>query len=221
LKYFNLFQRKVKAYRKTIKKIYKQKTAHSRVVFLLKIALPSFVAIFLSIIILAPEINEIKGIKFDVPKLESTDKISFTMDNSSFYGQGEDGMMFSLKIENFKENRVDDLVHFKKINGKVFFKNADWVDLTTDNGTYLKKDKNMILTGNLYLVDNDNNEVFTDEAIVDLNKNQISGNKPIKAITNFGVILGDGFDFKQGITYTFNGKIKANIDTDKLETKNN
>ena len=65
---------------------------------MLKIALPSIVAIFLGIIILAPELNEIKSIKIDVPKLESADKISFTMDNSSFYGQGNNGMMFSLKI---------------------------------------------------------------------------------------------------------------------------
>lgn len=219
MKYLNLFQRKVKAYSKTIKKIYKQKTAHSRVVFLLKIALPSIVAIFLGIIILAPELNEIKSIKIDVPKLESADKISFTMDNSSFYGQGNNGMMFSLKIGNFKENRVDNLMYFSKINAKVFFKNADWIDLTCDNGTFVKKDNEMMFNDNIYLVDNENNEVFTDEAVIHLNTNEITGNKPIRANTYFGKIFGEGFNFKQNDTYTFLGKIKVFVNTDKLDNQ--
>lgn len=185
-------------------------------VFLLKIALPSIVAIFLGIIILAPKLNEIKKIKIDIPKLESSDKISFTMDNSSFYGQGDDGMMFSLNIENFQENRVDDLMYFSNINAKLFFKDASWIDLTTDNGTYLKNDNNMTLSGNLYLVDNQNNEVFTDEAIVKLNTSEIEGHKPIKANTYFGTIVGDGFNFKKDDSYIFTGKIKAIIDSDKL-----
>ena len=126
MKYINLFQRKLKAYRKTIKKIYKQKTAHSRLVFLLKIALPSIVAVFLGIIILTPQLNEIKKIKIDIPKLESSDKISFTMDNSSFYGQGDNGMMYSVNIKNFQENRVDDLMYFSNIDAKLFFKDASY-----------------------------------------------------------------------------------------------
>ncbi|MBD5405462.1 LPS export ABC transporter periplasmic protein LptC [bacterium] len=219
MKYINLFQRKLKAYRKTIKKIYKQKTAHSRLVFLLKIALPSIVAVFLGIIILTPQLNEIKKIKIDIPKLESSDKISFTMDNSSFYGQGDNGMMYSVNIKNFQENRVDDLMYFSNIDAKLFFKDASWINLTTDKGTYTKKDGNMLLSGNIYLVDNDNNEVFTDEAIIKLNSSEVEGSKPIKANTYFGVINGEGFNFKKDDKYIFNGKIKANIDTNKLGDK--
>ncbi|MGN0929928.1 MAG: LPS export ABC transporter periplasmic protein LptC [Alphaproteobacteria bacterium] len=185
-------------------------------VFLLKIALPSIVAIFLGIIILAPQLNEIKKIKIDIPKLESSDKISFTMDNSSFYGQGDDGMMYSLNIDRFEENKVDDLMYFSNIKAKIFFKDANWIDLTTDKGTYLKKDENMILSGNLYLVDNQNNEVFTDEAIIKLKTSEVEGNKPIKSNTYFGTIVGEGFNFKKDDTYIFTGKINAVIDSDKL-----
>ena len=216
LKYLNLFHRKVKAYHKTIKKIYKQKTTHSRVVFLLKIALPSIVALFLSIIILAPELNEIKNIKIDIPTLESSDKISFTMDKGAFYGQGSDGMTFSLNVDKFQENRVDNLILLSKITGKLFLKNSNWIDLKSDNGTYIKKDNNLILDGNIYLIDNQNNEVFTDSAVVNLDNNSVKGDKPIMANTNFGTIVGEGFDFKQYEKYNFLGKVNAVIDMDKL-----
>lgn len=216
MKYFSLFHRKIKAYHKTIKKIYKQKTTHSRVVFLLKIALPSIVALFLSFIILAPKLNEVKNISFDVPKLESNDKISFTMDKSSFYGQGDDGMTFSINVDNFQENRVDNIILLSIISGKLFFKDASWIDLKADKGTFVKTDNSLILNGNIYLLDDQNNELFTDEAIVNLDDNSVSGNLPIKAITYFGSIMGQGFHFKQYDTYTFSGKVHAIIDTEKL-----
>lgn len=185
-------------------------------VFLLKIALPSFVAIFLGVIILTPQLNEIKKIKIDVPKLESADKISFTMDNGSFYGQGDDGMTFSIKVKNFKENRVDNLIYFSDIMAKLFLKDANWFDLSADKGTYFKKENNILLDGNIYLVDNRDNEMFTDEAIVKLNTSEIEGSKPIRAKTYFGTISGEGFNFKKDDAYIFNGKIQAFIDTNKL-----
>lgn len=185
-------------------------------VFLLKIALPSIVAIFLGIIILTPQLNEFKKIKIDVPKLESADKISFTMDNSSFYGQGDDDMTFSINVKNFKENRVDNLMYFSDITAKLFLKDASWFDLSSNKGTYFKKENNILLNGNIYLVDNHNNEMFTDEAMVKLNSSEIEGNKSIKANTYFGTISGDGFNFKKNEKYIFTGKINASIDTDKL-----
>ena len=64
MKFFSLFHRKLKIYGKAYKIIYKKMPGHSRIVLLLKVALPSFVALFLGIIVLLPsiddEINKIK-----------------------------------------------------------------------------------------------------------------------------------------------------------------
>ena len=98
-------------------------TYHSRVVFLLKIALPSFIAVFLGMIFLIPKIDdEIKNIRIDIPTIDTTDKISFTMDKGSFYGQGDDETIFSLNVENFKEDRENMIMLLKKINAKIFLK---------------------------------------------------------------------------------------------------
>ena len=131
----------MKIYGRAIKSVYRRMTSHSRVVFLLKLALPSIIALFLGLIIVVPQfIDEVKKFKIDMPTIDTTSNVSFTMDNGTFYGQGEKDSLFSLKVENFKEKRDDMSMLFKKINGKIFLSDGSWIDISTDNGNYKKTD---------------------------------------------------------------------------------
>lgn len=217
MNFFNLVLHKFKVYTKIIKKTYKQKTTHSRVVFLLKIALPSMVAVFLGVLFLAPKLKEINTINFDIPKLESTDKISFTMEKGTFYGQGDNDMIFSINLDNFQENRVDNLMIFLDVEAKIFLKDATWFELLAKKADYTKADDKMILVGNVNMIDNEDNKILTEEVMVDLNSMEIIGNKPVTATTHFGKIEGEGFHFKRNDSYIFTGKIKAFINPDKLK----
>ena len=210
--------KKIKTYKRAVRVLYKNMTTHSRVVFLLKIALPSFIALFLGMIIIVPNIDDkIKNIKISMPSLESTDKISFNMDRADFYGQGDDNTLFSVNVENNKENKENQEMYFSKIKSKIFLKDGSWIDLSTDDGNY-KKTKNMFsMRGNIYLFDSDNNQVYTDEADVNLKDMTVSGDKKIHAITPFGEIESDGFYFKKNEVYHFLGKVKGNIDTSKIQ----
>ena len=210
--------KKVRIYKRAFSSVYKKMTFHSRIVFLLKIALPSITALFLGVVVLIPQIDEkIKNIKIDIPSIDTTDKISFTMDNGNFYGQGEDGAVFSLNLENFKEDRENMVMLFSKITAKIFLKDGSWINVSTDKGNYIKKDNLFFMNGNIVITDSDDNKVYTDEAIVNIDDMSVSGDKPIRAFTNFGQINGQGFNFKQNEKYSFFGKVSGNIDTAKIE----
>ena len=191
---------------------------HSRIVLLLKVALPSFVALFLGIIVLLPSIDdEINKIKIDIPTIDTTDKISFTMDKGNFYGQGKDNAIFSLNVENFKEDRDKLTMLFQKINGKIFLKDASWIEISTDKGNYKKQNNKFFMNGNIVINDSDNNNLYTDEAIIDLDDLSVAGQKNIRALTSFGNVESQGFYFKKNDKYLFTGKVKGFIDTSKIE----
>ena len=191
---------------------------HSRVVFLLKIALPSVAALFLGAIFIVPRVmDEVKQIKIGMPSLDTTSDVSFYMDDGRFYGQGDDGSVFSVNTENFKENRADSSMLFNKINGKIFFKNGNWIELITDKGNYKKQSDLFFMDGNIVITDSDDNRMLTDEAVVNVKNMSVFGRKPVKAITSFGVIDGEGFDFKRDEKYVFTGKISGKIDTAKFQ----
>lgn len=193
-------------------------TLHSRVVFLLKIALPSLIALFLGMVVLVPVIDDkIKTIKISMPSLESTDKISFNMDNGDFYGQGDDGSLFSVNISNFKEDKEKEVMTFTKIKGKVFLKDGGWIDISTDDGNYKRTKDLFSMRGNIFLFDDEDNRLYTDKADVDLKNMTISGDEKIRAVTSFGEIESEGFLFKKNDVYQFLGKVKGNIDTSKIE----
>ncbi len=193
-------------------------TSHSRIVFLLKIALPSFIALFIGMTILVPVIDDkIKTIKISMPSLESTDKISFDVDNAAFYGQGEDDTLFSVSISNFKEDKENQTMSFKKVKGKIFLKDSSWIDISTDDGNYEKSNNMFSMRGNIYLFDSDDNKVYTGKADINLKDMSVSGDENIKAFTNFGEIESDGFYFKKNETYHFLGKVKGRIDISKIE----
>ncbi|MBR1544512.1 MAG: hypothetical protein IJ638_01025, partial [Alphaproteobacteria bacterium] len=135
--------RKIKSYKRAVRVLYKNMTLHSRIVFLLKIALPSCIALFLGLIIVIPNIDDhIKSIKISMPSLESTDNISFNMDKGDFYGQGDNDTLFSVNVKNFKEDKEKEVMFFSKIKSKIFFKNGSWIDISTDDGNY-KKSKDL------------------------------------------------------------------------------
>ena len=210
--------KKIKAYKRAVRVLYRNMTLHSRVVFLLKIALPSFIALFLGMVVLVPVIDDkIKTIKIAMPSLESTDKISFDMDNGDFYGQGDNDTLFSVNVSNFKENKDDQVMLFKQIKGKIFLKDGSWIDISTDDGNYKKTNNIFSMQGNIYLFDSDDNKIYTDKANVNLKDMSVSGDEKIRAITNFGEIESDGFYFKKNETYHFLGKVKGKIDTSKIE----
>ena len=193
-------------------------TLHSRVVFLLKIALPSFIALFVGMIVLSPVIDDkIKNIKISMPKLETTDKISFKMDNADFYGQGENETLFSVNIQNFNEDKENQTMHFSKIKSKIFLKDGSWIDISTDDGEYKKSNNIFSMYGDILLSDSDNNKVYTNKADVHLKDMTVSGDEKIRAITNFGEVESEGFYFKKNDTYRFLGKVKGYIDTSKIE----
>ena len=210
--------KKIRGYRRAIRFLYRKMTLHSRVVFLLKIALPSITALFIGMVILVPVIDDkIKTIKISMPSLESTDKVSFDVDNASFYGQGENDTLFSVTVSNFKEDKQEQAVFFKQIKGKIFLKDGGWVDISTNDGDY-KKSKNLFsMRGNISLLDSDKNEVYTEKADVNLKDMSVSGDEKITAITNFGNIESEGFYFKKNDVYRFLGKVKGVIDTSKIE----
>jgi hypothetical protein len=217
IKHLRSAKEKTVAYARALRIAYREKTPYSRIVFILKVALPSAVALCVGILLLAPEFDEIRKIKIDIPKLESADKISFTMDNGTFYGQGNDGMVFSLSVENFEENRVDNVMTFTKIEGKVYLKDASWLDIKTGEGNYMRLDKLVKLTGNVRLTDDQNNRVDTEAAVIDLENSEVRGDTPIRADTQFGKIRGEGFAFKRNEKYIFTGKVHAIIDSSKLK----
>ncbi len=210
--------KKTKIYKRAFRILYKNMTLHSRVVFLLKIALPSFIALFVGMIVLSPVIDDkIKNIKISMPKLETTDKISFKMDNADFYGQGENETLFSVNIQNFNEDKENQTMHFSKIKSKIFLKDGSWIDISTDDGEYKKSNNIFSMYGDILLSDSDNNKVYTNKADVHLKDMTVSGDEKIRAITNFGEVESEGFYFKKNDTYRFLGKVKGHIDTSKIE----
>ena len=216
-KYLGRAKEKILARGRMLKDSYHEKSRHSRIVFILKAALPSAAALFLGLMLLAPEFDRLKKIKIDMPRLDSADKISFTMDNGTFYGQGNDGMVFSLSIGNFKENRIDNIIMFSTITGKVFLKDASWLDIKTTEGRYAKEDRLVTLEGRVELADDQGSRAETSEAAIDLENSEVRGAKPINANTRFGKVSGEGFVMKRGERYLFTGRVRALVDLEKLK----
>ncbi len=218
MRYLSFIKKKIKIYRKALLFFYKKLNFHSRLVFLLKIALPSIIALFVGLLIVIPRFSDdMRDIRIKVPSIDTNSNISFTVDKGSFYGQGDNDAIFSISVDKFKEDRKNMDMTFDKITAKIFLKDASWIDISTDAGNYKKETNQFTMTGNIVLNDSDDNRVFTDEAIIDLKTMGVMGNKKIVAITPFGNIESQGFDFKKNDKYIFTGKVKGSIDTSKIE----
>ena len=190
--------------------LYKKLPLHSRIVFLLKIAIPSIVAIFLSVMIILPELNnEMKRIKFALPSINTIKQISFDLDNGKFYGESKNNIIYSININKIIESNKN--TQFSDITGNIFFPNNKIVNFMTSKGIYKKVSNKFIMNNNIHIYDDINNKIYTDEAIINLDNMDISGNKKIKFISNIGIVEGNGFEIKDQTLYKFKGSIKGNI----------
>ena len=210
---------KLKKYIRKFKYTYKNISNHSRIVLLLKIIIPGIISVFISFIVIFPQINtDIKKIRIAFPSINTLKKISFNIENGNFYGVNKDNTIFSVNVKNFHENKDEDFIKFNQINANLLFTNGNTIDLTTDKGTYIKKNNKFIMSNNVYIYNNKNDsKIYTDEAIIDLDDFSVSGTKPIKIILPFAKINSNSFNFSNDKIYNFTGITSGTVNLKSIK----
>ncbi|MDR1009074.1 MAG: LPS export ABC transporter periplasmic protein LptC [Rickettsiales bacterium] len=199
-----------------IRKAYRQLAGHSRAVFLLKILLPSVAALFVGIALVLPRFASRVRVKVSIPKITGVADISFTMEEGSFRGQGDDGAVFSANMKTGFEAKAAPVVEFTRIEGNITLKDASRIDISARAGKFFKDKKLFEMRGSVRISDDAGSKMTTEEANVDVATSEIYGASPVVATTDFGQIIGEGFSFKRGEKYVFTGRVNGRVDSGKI-----
>ena len=196
---------------------YRRLNPYSRFVFLLKFLIPFAAAAFVAAILIVPNVGRIAELRIDMPKLDTERGITFNISGGRITGQGENGMMFELEVGDFTENKSTGIMSFVQIAGRIFGKDDSWLDLRGSKGEYDQGAFRFALSGDVRMLDDRENRIFTEEAVVDIRAKSVEGAAAVRAITPFGVVEGAGYRFVKDGSYEFFGRVKGSVDTDKLK----
>jgi len=188
-----------------------QLSHRSRIVFILKIALPSAAALIFGIMIIIPGIENIKKTTLHIPKVDPRSGISFILNQGNFLSRGDDGTIFDVKTKRLIEAKSNGELLFEGVRAIANFENGGWINVFSDKGVFHRERRRIDMDGNLHLVDSDGNRATTISANVDLVSSVVTGNDPIMIETGFGYIVGEGFNFEYDTRYEVKGRINAKI----------
>lgn len=202
-----------KLFKRKILFFYKSVSFHSRIILLSKLIIPLVIVIIIFALIFVPQIsNEIKKIKIAFPNIKTLSNISYSITNGKLRGKGDNGISFTITVGKFTENQFKNFLEFLTVSGDILLANGKRMLFKTDSGNLEKKENIFSMSGNVEIIDEQQNTILSDEAIIDFNNMNIKGSKPITVLFKNGTIKGESFSFENNKIYTIKGHTTATID---------
>jgi lipopolysaccharide export system protein LptC len=156
---------------------------HSRLVRMLRIAIPTVVVLVLLVVVLASWLNPLRfltDLPIDLSKLVvSGTKI--TMEAPRLAGYTRDQRAYELSARAAAQDITKpDLIELREIRAKLDMQDKSVMEMTAANGTYDAKSEMLTLGKNIVLSSSTGYEGRLSEAVIDIRKGNIVSEKPVE-----------------------------------------
>ncbi len=197
--------------------------AHSRLVRILKISLPSVAVVAIALLLLWPQIMAQKEhFRLGITKpliAGKTDVLSII--NSKFYSTDSKNQPFmltsKLALETMPGSRIIDLTEPK---ADVLLKSDLWLAISAKSGVLQQKENMISLTDDVSVFSDSGYELHTQKVDIDLNTNNIKGSEKVDGLFPQGTITSEGIETRdKGEVIIFTGKAKLVFNPDIKEEK--
>ena len=169
---------------------------------------PYFLGIFLITIFFWPSINNIY--------IENKKPVSENQNSQkkfTFQGIDEFNQPFFLQAKKYQQiiNNKDKLL-FEKPKAEINLKKGKWLTMVAKEGIFDMKKQTLELFGDVLFLHSDGQQIDTKNAVIDLKKSKIYGNKKIFGKDEAINFSSEGFEVKKtGSTFKLFGKSKIKI----------
>lgn len=188
--------------------------SYSRVVRLLKIALPLSALAILLTMVLFSVLHKPDGSVAVTYSTKELEEGKIIMNEPRFVGADPDGQTFEVTASRaFQDTVFTERISLEEIVADVTLESGLGLHIAAALGEIDTKNELLALTGPIVLESSDGYRIATDEVKVDLAQGQLTGRKPIEAKGPFGTITADGFEVNRGdkrLRFIGNVRMKIN-----------
>lgn len=183
--------------------------SHTRFVQRTKWTLPALAIGLLLLVAIWPQLNSVfQHVRFGVPRIDLSEALRLRMVNPRYSGIDRDSRPYILTAKAATQvPRSDDLITLDGPKADMTTRSGNWVEISSDAGTYQSQPQLLDLYGNVELYQDRGNEFHTDSARIDILNGTAEGRDSISGQGPFGHVTAEGFTmYNRGDVIVFNGK---------------
>jgi len=189
----------------------KLRTAHTRIVALMKFVLPVLALGLMTLVVVwSQDKDQDKGFRLGASSVKIEDVAGQKLVNARYTGIDSRDRPFTVTAENLTQADKDaDVVDLTEPKADVVLTGSSWAALSAPVGQYSRKERILRLTGGVNLFHDGGYEFHTPRAVIDIGNNAARGDDPIDGHGPFGTLQASGFRVESGgERIHFTGKAK-------------
>ncbi len=170
---------------------------HSRLVGLFKLALPSFAAVLIVLLLVFPSFKQdARDVRLDITRPRQGELEKLHVENTTFYITDKDN-----QVHNFVAARIDEtepgskLIKLTTPEGIIPLRNDNWLNLKAPYGFYNQNTNLLEMNEKVEMFYSAGMNVMTAKAFYDFNTARGYGNSPVVGQGFFGSLNAQGFEF--------------------------
>lgn len=196
---------------------------HSRMVRVLRVAIPLLVVFGFGGYLLFSYINPLRVLEKlpDVSGKLAVQGSKITMEAPRIAGITRDKRAYELTAETaIQDIAKPDVVELQNLRAKMEMQEADVVVVTAKSGTYNTKGDSVILREHIIVTSGQGYNAKLREAVVDMKKGNVVSSQPVEIKMPTGVLTANGMEVvDSGDVVRFTGGIVLNLEPENAEAK--
>lgn len=213
----------VKSPRAEVERTVRSAGRHSRVVRLLRVAIPLVVVFGLGGYLLFSYINPLRVLE-KLPEVSGklgVEGSKITMEAPRIAGITRDKRAYELTAETAVQDIAKpDVVELLNLRAKMEMQEADVVVITAKSGIYNTKGDNVILREHIVVTSGQGYNAKLREAVVDMKKGNVVSSQPVEIKMPTGLLTANSMEIiDSGDVVRFTGGVVLNLQPEKAEAK--
>lgn len=178
----------------------KLRTAHTRIVALMKFVLPAIALGLMTLLVVwSQDTEKDKGFRLDTSTLKTEDVAGQKLVNARYTGLDNRDRPFTVTADRLSQADKDsDVVDLQEPKADVALTSSSWAALNAPTGQYSRKERILRLAGGVSLFHDGGYEFHTPRAVIDIGNNAAHGDDPVDGHGPFVTMQSAGFRIEGG-----------------------
>lgn len=184
---------------------------YSRMVFLMKVLLPSIAVVLVGLVIAWPElISDDNRFRLSAVRIDQRDADTLRMVNPRYVGTDDRNQPFTVTADIAMQSSGNaDLVTLDQPKADLALQDGSWVALTASDGMYYRDRQSIDLKGAVNIFHDSGYEFRSESALIDLKAGTAAGKETVTGQGPGGDIEAEGFQIlDRGARILFTGKAR-------------
>lgn len=184
---------------------------YSRMVFLMKVLLPSIAVVLVGLVLAWPELISDDGrFRLNAVRIDQRDAETLRMVNPRYVGTDDRNQPFTVTADVATQSSGNaDLVALDHPKADIALEDGSWVALTASDGLYHRDRQSINLKGAVNIFHDSGYEFSSESALIDLKAGTATGTETVTGQGPMGDIEAEGFQIlDRGARILFTGKAR-------------